>query len=323
MNKKVSIIVPVYNVEKYLKECIESLINQTYKNIEILLIDDGSTDNSKSICDNYSKKYEFIYTIHKKNGGLSSARNLGIETSKGDYLCFVDSDDFVSKDYVESMLNNLVKHSVLISACGMCHYYDNGRIEEYNFQNIDQIFIGDDAQIYLNVLGYYNVSAANKLFSRDLFKSIKFPLGFKSEDWFVMYKLIEKAGSIYYNSNSKYYYRQRIGSITHDANNVNTDSVFAAKEVYNYFFKNEKVKPYAAQSLFFTLIGIYNNYLYSNRKIEMNKVRKNALEICNDITYDKISKSRIIQAKLFCFSSIIYNIIFKVYLIVKNIKNKL
>lgn len=104
--KKVSIIVPVYNVEKYIENCIKSLMNQTYKNIEIILVDDGSSDESYNICKNYSKKYSFIKSYHKKNGGPSSARNYGIEKASGKYICFVDSDDSVKEDYIEKLIEN-------------------------------------------------------------------------------------------------------------------------------------------------------------------------------------------------------------------------
>ena len=105
----ISIIIPVYNVEKYLKKCINSVINQSHKNLEIILIDDGSTDKSGIILDEYAKIDERIKVYHKKNGGLSSARNYGIKRSNGNYICFIDSDDFISKYMIENLLNNLLK----------------------------------------------------------------------------------------------------------------------------------------------------------------------------------------------------------------------
>ena len=157
----ISIVVPIYNVEDYLNECIYSLINQTYKNIEIILVDDGSTDNSGNIADGLSKIDSRINVYHKNNGGLSDARNFGIEHSKGKYICFVDSDDYVKEDYVESMYTNLVQNKTKISCCGFCHLYENDVVKEINFQNIKNKFVGDEAQIYLNIIGYYNVSSCN------------------------------------------------------------------------------------------------------------------------------------------------------------------
>ena len=106
---KVTVIVPIYNVEKYVRQAIESTINQTYKNLEIILVDDGSTDSSKQICDEYKEKYDRVKVIHKENGGLSDARNAGLEECTGKYIMFLDSDDFLEPDAVENMYNEIVK----------------------------------------------------------------------------------------------------------------------------------------------------------------------------------------------------------------------
>ena len=113
--EKISIIVPVYNVELYLEKCIESIINQTYTNIEIILVDDGATDSSGNICDLYSKKDSRIKVIHKRNGGLSDARNVGIEKAVGQYLMFVDSDDYIDKTMCEKLYNALKKQKILLN----------------------------------------------------------------------------------------------------------------------------------------------------------------------------------------------------------------
>ena len=316
MNKElISIIVPIYNVEKYLEECIESLILQDYENTEIILVDDGSQDKSSTICDEYSKKHSNIKTYHKENGGLSDARNYGIKKSNGQYICFVDSDDFVKPDYISSMYNNLKKHNVQISACGYSHYYSDKKIVNRNFQNIERKYDKDDAQIYLNLIGYFNVAAWNKLYNKNLFDDIEFPKGKKSEDMFIMYKLIEKSGNIYYSSEEKYLYRQREGSITKN-NTINTDCIEASKQVYTYF-KNKnrkKVLPYAAQLIAFSTIGVYNAILCRNgNKTEMKELRKTVIEIKKDLTYNKLSKSRKIQLYIFLHNAFIYNIIFKIF----------
>lgn len=307
----ISVIVPVYNVEKYLKECVDSLINQTYKNIEIILVDDGSTDGSSLICDEIAKKDDRIQVYHKKNGGLSDARNYGIEKAAGSYICFVDSDDYVEKDYINSMFQNIKKYNTRIAACGYCHLYENGGIKEINFQNIKKIYYGDEAQKYLNIIGYFNVSSCNKLFEKKLFNDIRFPVGKKSEDWFVMYKLIEKANSIYYDSDSKYIYRQRAGSIT-KGSKPNTDAMLAAKEVFAHFKNNKIVKPYAAQSLAFAIIGIYNFELCNNdvsKKEYIDEIRC----LKKEITYDELSISRKIQLYFFIHFSKLYDYLIKMY----------
>ena len=123
MDEKVSIIVPVYNVEKYLDKCIESIVNQTYRNIEIILVDDGSPDKCPEICNEWAKKDDRIKVIHKENGGLSSARNAALEIAQGDYITFVDSDDWIENDMIQSMLTCAAKNDADIVCCGF--YFDN------------------------------------------------------------------------------------------------------------------------------------------------------------------------------------------------------
>lgn len=311
----ISIIVPIYNVEKYLKECIESLISQDYENTEIILIDDGSTDKSSEICDIYVEKYSNVIAYHKENSGVADTRNYGVQKAKGKYISFVDSDDFVKPDYISSMYNNLKEHNVQISACGCFNYYSNKKIINKNVQNIEKKYDKDEAIIYLNVIGYFNHGLWCKLYNKKLFENIEFPKGKKSEDIFVMYKLLEKAGSIYYSSEEKYMCRQREGSITKN-NNINIDGIEALKEEYTYFKNNNRTKvlPYVAQSLAFTTIGVYNAILCRNdNKTEMKTLRKSVIDIKKDLTYNKLSKSRKMQLYLFLHSAFVYDIIFKFF----------
>lgn len=129
-NLKVSVIVPVYNVEKYINRCIDSLINQTFTDLEIILVNDGSLDNSGKICDEYAKKYKNIIVIHKENGGLSSARNAGIEIAKGEYLAFVDSDDYVDNKIYEKLYNEAKKEKADTCLCGFYRVRSNNKIIE-------------------------------------------------------------------------------------------------------------------------------------------------------------------------------------------------
>lgn len=316
----ITVIVPIYNVGEYLDECITSIINQKYKKLEILLIDDGSTDSSAEISDKYSKKDKRIKVFHKKNGGLSDARNFGIEKSSGNYICFIDGDDFVTDDYVSSMFENIKKYDVKIVACGFCKLYGNNIRKEINFQNIKRVYEGDECQIYLNIIGYYNVSACNKLFKKDLFDEIRFPVGAKSEDWFVMYKIVEKAQKIYYNSDTKYIYRQRSGSITRNTV-ANVDSIKAARTVYEYF-SNENIKKYAAQSLAFAIIGVYNHLLCSGNKQKRIKLKKEFNCVYVNLTYSKLSMARKIQLFLFRYMLCIYNILFLGFNNIRNLKGQ-
>ena len=135
MENLISIIVPVYNVENYLRKCVDSIINQSYKNLEIILVDDGSTDSSGKICDEYSLKDSRIKVIHKKNGGLSDARNAGMEIASGDFWGFVDSDDYIDSDMYSVLLENLLGAEADLSACGRIFTYDGKEIPEYSENN--------------------------------------------------------------------------------------------------------------------------------------------------------------------------------------------
>lgn len=212
-NKLISIIVPIYNVENYLQECLESILKQTYKNFEVLLVDDGSTDNSANICKLYVEKDKRFKYFFKENGGLSSARNFGVSNSKGEFLSFVDSDDIISNDFLETLYNNMINNEVKLSIVGYCNYYNNGTTKNICKSNIKKKISKLDSLMYLNIMGYYSDSACNKMYSREIFDSINFPLNKKYEDTRIMYKIFDKLDYVFYDSDIKYYYRKREGSI--------------------------------------------------------------------------------------------------------------
>ena len=138
MDKLVSIVVPVYNVDKYLDKCVNSIINQKYKNLEIILVDDGSTDESGKKCDLWAEKDNRIRVIHKENGGLSDARNVGIDNSKGYYISFIDSDDFIENDMIEVLLKEIKENNCDISICG---YYKTYVDKDEIIDNSKEIFV--------------------------------------------------------------------------------------------------------------------------------------------------------------------------------------
>ena len=228
MKEKVSIIVPVYNVESYLPRCIESLINQTYKNIEIILINDGSTDSSLAICEDYSKKDDRIIFINQSNGGLSAARNAGIDCSSGEYICFVDSDDWVELDYVQFCLDLLVDSSSEIAVVGSFDSYDEK--DEYNTKGwVDKDYIAYDKSSAMRLLiedVHIKSHAWDKMFQKDLFKDIRFPVGKNFEDIFIMHELFNKAKTIVLSKQPKYHYYIRSNSIARN---------YKTKNILDYF----------------------------------------------------------------------------------------
>lgn len=211
----ISIIVPVFNVEHYLKRCINSILNQTYKNFELILVDDGSTDNSGKICDDFANQNENIKVIHKKNGGLSSARNAGTENSQGEYITFIDSDDFISNTYLETLYNLIIKYNAEISCCNFQFFYNESEIKYNNDSGLEECF---DSQKALENMLYGKIhgsSACAMLLKRNIVESYKFPFGKYHEDDFVTFLYYASATKVAITSKEMYYYYQRTGSIMH------------------------------------------------------------------------------------------------------------
>lgn len=211
----ISIIVPVYKVEKYLKQCVESILAQTYRNFELILVDDGSPDTCPVLCDEYAKVDPRIIVIHKTNGGLSDARNAGLDVAHGEYIGFVDSDDYIAPEMYEILLRRIIQDGSDIACCNYL------QVNEDNIPcNNQELPIKDGCldrleayKLFTKYGGYYGI-ACNKLYCRKVWKSIRYPLGKKYEDMFVIFLLIEQCQKISHVNASLYYYVRREGSIT-------------------------------------------------------------------------------------------------------------
>lgn len=230
---KISIIVPIYNVEKYLVECIESIRGQTYSNLEIILVDDGSKDRCIEICDYYGRIDSRIKVIHKENGGLSSARNAGIKIMTGEFVGFVDSDDYIAKDMYECMHDALISTNSQIAIC------EKTTNEKKIQLGQGRIFCYSKEQALQNmILGMpFGSHACDKLFSRVLFQeNIFFPEGKTYEDLYTIYKYFDLAKNIVFCKRKKYYYRSNLESITLSKySSKNLDMIYANKEIGKYF----------------------------------------------------------------------------------------
>ena len=229
MNDLISIIVPVYNVEAYLDKCISSLVNQTYKNIEIILVDDGSPDNCPFICDRWAKKDNRIKVIHKKNGGQSSARNTALDRMTGQYVAFVDSDDYVCNDFIEKLYNDITTQSADISICG---YYEVDLINNHNRKVIveKRLIVSENDYWKLEIIPQYHMFSLalwNKLFKKEIWNDLRFKLGKYAEDVFAMNKYIPKAHRISIINDALYHYIQRTDSLAHSFGIKNLDIVEA------------------------------------------------------------------------------------------------
>ena len=209
----VSIVVPVYNVEDYLTECIESLLTQTLAEIEIILVDDGSTERCPSICDDYAKRDARIKGIHKENGGLSDARNAGIAVCTGEYIGFVDSDDTVEPDMYELLYCNARKYKVDISMCRSNHIVSGGIIRKaWSGQVCTYVGKSEIIKFLFSQTGP-SISACIKIYKRNKFFA-RFPVGKTTEDAFVILDLVQRDSRMVVIDTGKYNYRLRDGSIT-------------------------------------------------------------------------------------------------------------
>lgn len=246
MHRKISVIIPVYKVEKYLKRCVESVVNQTYKNIEIILVNDGSPDKCGEICDEYARIDSRIKVIHKENGGLSSARNSGLDIASGDYIMFVDSDDWISEVSLEQ-LNEYIDMDYDIINFKFSFVKENSKelIETNN--NIKDSY-ECDLITYIDKLfsGELNFFIWNKLYKKNLFDEVRFPEGRNYEDLATIYKLYFNAKSIIVTDYTLYYYwLGNSNSITSNSTVKNMrDYLLSTKEIYkvnkNYLQINKR-----------------------------------------------------------------------------------
>jgi len=276
MNDLISIIVPIYKVEQYLKKCIDSVINQTYSNLEIILVDDGSPDDCGDICDEYAKRDNRIIVVHKENGGLSSARNTGINIAKGKYICFLDSDDYVSTDYVEVLYKNLIDKNCDIVACDFRYVYENG-VEKFSG------LLNDDVSLVNNeILNYLFHGKANllliisnsKIYKKELFNEIRYTEGIIHEDEDIAHKLLLLSKRVCILNTPMYYYLQRESSITGDLNIEKKMIILEIlKNRYLYLKQNsleKSIVDYSAYSYLVTHL-IYADMCYKKGNKEKYK----------------------------------------------------
>ena len=252
--KKISVIVPIYNVCEYLDRVITSLIDSTYKNLEIILIDDGSTDDSGKICDKYKSIDKRIKVIHKKNEGVSVARNVGLKEATGDFIGFVDSDDLISKDMFKILFENIIKTNSDISICNYITFKDN--LPKYTISNNVQVFNKIDSLKELISDGKITNFLWNKLFKKELFNDIDFPRGKIYEDMYILPKVFEKIERICYTDSKLYGYYQRQNSYVNTYNEIkNKNYLEFSKEIYSYLLQYKELKEE---------LNIYHSfYIYS------------------------------------------------------------
>ena len=264
----ISVIVPVYNVEKYLKKCVDSITSQTYKNLEILLVDDGSTDSSGQICNEFEKNDARIKVIHKKNGGLSDARNAGLDRAKGQYYAFIDSDDYIQDNTIEIMLNAVKKNKSEIAICNMIRFLEEGEtLQFYCPTDHEVLYQGKQRYKTLN-----QPSVCNKLFEAKLFEGIRFPKGKYYEDTFVYHEVLYRANNIVLTGTDSYWYLSREDSIVGQPQYTERyfDFIEAVYKRADFLLKHD-VQPYAKEaclSLYAAIANAESNIEENTKTIE-------------------------------------------------------
>jgi len=261
MNYSISIIVPVYNTEKYLSKCLDSIINQTLKNIEIIVVNDGSKDNSQQIIDEYCSNDIRIKSIVKQNGGLSDARNIGIDHANGEYIAFIDSDDYIDLSMMEQLYKKAIHHQAEIVLCDLVKVDENGnefRDLPQSPQLSDKIILKNDFTLF----GEMSCFACNKIFKKSLFEKHRFRKGIHFEDIELIPKLVLDSHIIAKINQPFYKYFERQDSITKTHTKKGLDMFLAIDEVTNYFLQSNYAENLDQLKRFQIIQGYYSYLAY-------------------------------------------------------------
>lgn len=278
MDCVVSVVVPVYNVENFIDKCVDSIVKQTYKNIQIILVDDGSTDSSGQLCDVWKNKDDRIQVIHQENGGLAHARNEGMKIVTGDYVLFVDSDDWIEKNMVEILLSNCLKYKADIGVCRYKRIYPD--YTENNESGNSFCCTGEQALYYhiFEMSRPYDFCYAvwNKLYSYELIKNLRFPKGRNYEDIVFTSQALYSAQKVFYIDKGLYnYVALRKGSIMNEGFNVRkiTDELSQMDDRIKYF-DEMKLDIYKQEAICILINRIYQccGYLLISKKVENKKI---------------------------------------------------
>lgn len=304
--KKVSIIVPVYNVEKYLAKCLDSLVNQTLEGVEIIVVDDGSRDNSKQIIDEFQTKYpDKIKSFVKRNGGLSDARNFGLDRASGDYIGFVDSDDYVTAEMFEEMYSLAQKYDAEMVICNLQKVDENGKIIQKLTQvpNMpEKIDLAKNLSVFSD-LGYF---ACNKLFRKDLFENKRFKKGVHFEDIQLVPQLLLGCKTLAQTQNYHYQYLERQDSITKTHTEKGLDLLKAVKDVEDTFYKSQYSNDKQALKGFWILEAVYSylaylafvkdEALYQRMSAELRKfIKERKISLIEILNYERFGKNYLVS----------------------------
>ncbi len=320
---KISVIVPVYNVEKYLDNCLESIVNQTYKNLEIILVDDGSPDSCPQMCDAWAEKDERIKVIHKQNGGVSTARNAGLDAAKGDFVTFVDADDYIDSDMYEAMLSEIIRNNADAASCGMVRESANGYKEHWGDDKLSVLGNKDLLKLVGEASGILPVSVGNKLFSRSCVESVRFDTRFKyAEDTLFNFQAALNIDKMVVHNLERYHYINNDSSASHKTFNESRFDEHRVMDVIFSLTDDEDVLRYCVKGdVLKTFRTIKRMCISGNCLDEFKNMRKRIIAHKNEIfksgIYSKATKAK--TAFLWLFPNI-YKQFIKAYGL-RSIKN--
>ena len=312
----ISVIIPIYNVENYLERCLNSIVHQSYPYMEIILVDDGSTDNCGKICDEWQKKDKRIKVIHKENGGLSDARNKGIDIATGEYISFIDSDDWIDLETYEISVQKMKECQAQIVAFNVCWVYEG---KEYTPDLSAEYEVMNSEQAILTTVGNTKVrtTAWNKLYRADLIGTFRFLKGRLNEDEFFTFRILDKADKIVYLHRECYYYFQRSNSIMGKYTLQRLDMVDGVRE---RMLLAEKKYPniYKETKLSFCEVCLYHyQKILQNRQIDKDKQGRKKLQQYRttiQLTKKDVSHMNIINKISFLLSNSATGLSFMAYI---------
>ena len=298
MNNKISVVIPVYNTAKYLTKCINSVLNQTYKNLEVILVNDGSTDESANICDKFSNRDNRIKVIHIENSGPYHARNIGMEASTGRFIGFVDSDDFLEKDMYETLLKILQVYDADIAGCAYYKIHDNKIKPNYSSGKIRQ-FDTVSALEELIRSRWINNYLWNKIYKKDLVKNIRFPQNIYAGDIMFNCKVFAQAKKIVFIETPKYYYLIRPTSITSSLGVYKEmDTFYIRLKRLDFISKRFPTLFNLTQEQFYkSLLGFYKIIKDNKLKIDDNKKKRDLIKNYIKLNYRSLTSNPLIDFK--------------------------
>lgn len=307
MNDLISVIIPVYKVEEWLDQCVESVVEQTYTNLEIVLVDDGSPDECPKKCDEWANKDSRIKVIHKENGGLSSARNAALEVISGEYISFVDSDDYIHKDMYKIMIEDIKRTDADIVRCAK--YIDtDGKLQLQNKINKKKVYNKEEMlDSYFYHKDDFCSGVWDKLYKAELFKEVRFPNGVNSEDYYVYAIIYNKARKLYYNNEPLYFYRIRENSICRVPviGEHSFDKIKVSDKVYEYItqkYPQRETDAKAFQAI--ARFAVYYVTLHQEHTIAMRKewkkdMKSKRYDVVKNDKFSKIFKMKYVIMSMF------------------------